>query len=222
MKKAVLLALVAIMVLLSTSRAEATNKEWICHNGQSTYAYWILHWFHSGDYQGMCQVQEEPTPTPTPTAEPTPTNAPDPTPTPYVEEEEPEATPTPEPTPETRSTGPSGCTENCYVPAPQCEESIVVNTAANFHIYRKDGTAYLKWHATGGNQVHAFWKHPSDSEWRHSKVAENTGYMEIYDLANADWTFGLSQHNNCGGGVITSGTIVEVVDGATDGWVLFR
>lgn len=136
------------------------------------------------------------------------------------EEPEPTPTPTPQPTPEPKK--PEGCTENCNPPAPQCSEEMTVKEAANFHVYRNGDEAILRWIPTDGNKVHAYWKNPSATEWEHSTVADNTGSLTISDLGSNDWTFGLSQHNDCGGGVITSGRIVSVVDGDTPTWVLFR
>ena len=134
----------------------------------------------------------------------------------------PPLTPTPEPTQPPQEDKPSGCTENCNPPAPQCSADAVVNEPANFHVYRKGDTAILKWNATGGNKVNAYWKHPDSGSWEHATQSDNTGYLEIHGLGSDDWTFGLEQVNDCGGGVITTGRMMEVVDGNTHGWVLFR
>lgn len=163
---------------------------------------------HDHDYRGACvEPSPSPTPSPTPSSTPSPTPSPTPDPTPDV-------TPTPQP--------PTGCTQNCNPPAPVCTKEAVVKTAANFHVYRRGDQAVLRWVPTEGNKVHAYWKHPSNTDWEHSTVAENTGSLVVSNLGIHDWTFGLSQHNNCGGGVVTTGRIVEVVDGNTHGWVLFR
>lgn len=132
--------------------------------------------------------------------------------------EEPEPTPTPPPSEEK----PSGCTENCNPPAPQCTAEAVVKEPGNFHLYRRGSEAVLRWVPTGGNKVIAYWKHPTSAGWEHSTKADNTGSLTIGELGSHDWTFGLEQVNDCGGGVLSVGRLIEVVDGNTFGWVLFR
>ena len=136
-------------------------------------------------------------------------------------EKEPEPTPTPTPTPTEEPKKPEGCTQNCNPPAPVCDAEAVVKEPANFHVYRKGDSAILKWVATGGNKVLAYWKHPDSPNWEHSTKSDNTGYLEIHALGTADWTFGLEQVNDCSGGVLSVGRMIEVVDGNTHGWVLF-
>ena len=137
-------------------------------------------------------------------------------------EEDIKPTPTPTPTPKREKSKPSGCTDNCSVPAPTCPATNTTKEPANFHVYRNGNTALLKWWATEGNKVHAYWKLVGSGEWQHSLTADNLGYLEINDLGNRDWTFGLQQVNDCGGGLITAGSVLSIVDGPSDHWVLWR
>jgi hypothetical protein len=135
-------------------------------------------------------------------------------------DEEPEPEPEPEPQPEPAK--PSGCTGDCSAPAPQCGSPNTTNQPINFHVYRNGEDAILKWWATEGNKVNVYWKNPSNANWEHAAQFENTGYVEIHNLGTYDWTFGIQQVNDCGGGLVTVGKILEVVDGNMHGWVLFR
>lgn len=103
--------------------------------------------------------------------------------------------------------------------APQCGETAPVKTGANFHVYRKGGDAILKWFPTEGGQANIYYKQVNASDWQYSlRDIANTGYVEIHDLGGLDITFALQQSRGCAGGPLTN----AVVDGATDGWVLFR
>lgn len=124
--------------------------------------------------------------------------------------------------PKQEESKPSGCTGDCSAPAPQCGSQNTTNQPLNFHVYRNGGDAILKWWATEGNKVNVYWKNPSNSNWEHAAQFENTGYVEIHNLGSYDWTFGIQQVNDCGGGLVTVGRIMEVVDGNVHGWVLFR
>jgi hypothetical protein len=165
-----------------------------------------------------------PTQTPTATLTPTPTITIDPcqlldvkwdeeqnpcvTPT-----EEPTATPTPTPTPTEDHTD-----HNAPGTAPVCTTALVDKEAINLHVYRKGDQAQVKWWATGGDRATIYYKQVSSKDWQYSVDVANTGYAEINGLGKLDITFALQQHQGCGSGVITT----AVVDGATNGWTLYR
>jgi hypothetical protein len=181
-------------------------------------------------------------PTPTPTSTPTPTPTEEPEEEYYyvcrenscvkvegegesqceVDEDCFEEEPTPTDEPEEEENKPEGCTGDCSAPAPQCSTTNTTKQPENFHVYRKGDDAILKWWATEGNKVNVYWKDPNASEWQHAMQTENFGNVEIHGLGTRDWTFGIQQVNDCGGGLITVGKIMEVVDGNTNGWVLFK
>jgi hypothetical protein len=133
-----------------------------------------------------------------------------------------EPEPTPIPTPQREEKRPEGCTGDCSAPAPVCGEPNTTREPINFHVYRKDGEAILRWWATEGNKVHVYWKENTSENWQHSMTVDNTGYVTVGGLGNGDFTFGIQQVNDCGGGLITVGNILSVVDGGTSRWVLFR
>jgi hypothetical protein len=144
-------------------------------------------------YVGECKVE----PTPEPTVEPTP----DPTP---------ESTPGPTSEPLVHHT--TGTPETCAgVPTP--------TEPANFHLYRNGELADLRWSPTEGDTVNIYWKNPSAGDWEHSLInTPNDGNEIVGNLGSYDWTFGLAQVNgNC-----NESDIVEVVDGMTSEWILFR
>lgn len=131
----------------------------------------------------------------------------------------PEPTPTPTPTPvpeqpieEEHHTSMPGAPEICAnVPTP--------DNPANFHLYRKGEYAELKWLPTDGDTVNIYWKNPASGNWEHSLInSPNDGVEMIGGLGSYDWSFGLAQVNgNC-----NQSSIMEVEDGNTPDWVLFR
>ena len=124
---------------------------------------------------------------------------PSPTPTP---------TPTPTPQPEEHPSDPS---------APQCTATAPVLLPGNPLVWRLGDTAIVQWQPTEGNSVHIYYYQNQDPDNKHAVRDEvNDGYVEIGSLSGLDWTFGIQQANDCAGG-----EIVWIVDGATDGWVLF-
>ena len=143
-------------------------------------------------YVGECKVPE-PTPTPEPEPTVTPTEAP---------KSEPE----------------DNTCHTCSATAPTCGETSPVKVAANPHVYRKGGVAIVKWFPTEGNNVNIYYHENQNPENAHAvRDSDNDGYEEIGELGNLDWTFGIQQSNGCAGG-----EVVWVIDGATDGWILFR
>ena len=108
------------------------------------------------------------------------------------------------------------------MPAPVCTEKFVEENPINFHVYRNGDNAILRWWATAGNKINAYWKHPNEGNWEHSIHSDNTGYLEVSGLNGDDWTFAIQQAENCGGGVVTIGNLLSVVDGGTDSWILFK
>ena len=92
---------------------------------------------------------------------------------------------------------------------------------ANFHLYRKGDVAELKWQPAGSNAptVNIYYKLVASSGWEHSVIGTpNNGYFTITGLGTRDWTFAVAQSNDCIEGAMT----YPIVDGNTDGWVLFR
>ena len=168
-----------------------------------------------------------PTPTVTPTSTPIPSVTLTPTPTPFEEEcdgkcEEVTPTPTPEVTPE------PVCTGNCGTPptfagsstnAPQCG-STAPQSVENPHVYRKGDVAVVKWYPKDGNMVHIYYKQVASPDWQYSVTVPNTGYYEIKGLGTLDISFAVQAVNDCSGG--TSVMSKVIVDGPTEGWVLFR
>ncbi len=247
MRKLLLGILILIAAYLVSNHAvSATTKYWICHRQPqkqdlSLYLPWSGAYnghikIHRNDSWGKCPVvQPSPSPTVTPSPSPTITPSPHPTSTPRPTKPPipsptitpspspkptPKPDPTPTPTPEPEK--PSGCTHDCNPPAPVCSAVNTTKEPVNFHVYRNGGTAILKWYPSEGNKVNAYWKLNGQNDWQHSTSFDNTGHLEINDLGNLDWTFGLQQVNDCGGGVITAGNVVEVIDGDTSSWVLFQ
>lgn len=161
---------------------------------------------------------EEVTPTPTEEITPTPTDEVTPTPT-----KEPEITPTVIPTVkvETKS---GDSSQGWHPPAPRdytCRLDRPEKPVANFHLYRKGDVAQLKWLPAGQNAptVNVYYKLVTSGNWEHSVIAAaNTGFLEIRGLDDRDFTFAIAQNNGCIEGDMTS----PIVDGNTDGWVLFR
>ena len=126
---------------------------------------------------------------------------PEPTPTPTP-------THTPEPQPEEHHSDPS---------APQCTATAPVLLPGNPLVWRLGGTAIVQWQPTEGNKAHIYYYQNEDSGNAHAlRDIDNNGYAEIHELSGLNWTFGIQQAEDCAGG-----EIVWIVDGATDGWVLF-
>lgn len=191
---------------------------------------------HAGDHAGACTNPTN-TPTPTPTVTTAPTATPTVTPTPTVEvtptptiiecdgecitptpTDEPRVTPTPTKEPEIGLTGASAPTVGVD-PGPRCENTPPVKTVANFHLYRKGPDAILKWVPTEGDRANVYYKQVNSDVWQYSlRDIQNTGYVEIHDLGGLDITFAVQQSNGCAGGPLTE----PIVDGNTNGWVLFR
>lgn len=138
--------------------------------------------------------------------------------------EEPEPTPTPTPTvtpePETPST-PEGCTENCGVPA--CTDA-TPEAAVNPHVYRNGDCAIVKYFPKSGDKVNLYWRENSSNDWQHALSNEAaTGSHTICGLGSGDFTFGVQTVNGCQpDGVVNASLISEIIDGDTNGWVLFR
>ena len=156
-------------------------------------------------------------PTSTPTCTPKPTTTPEPTPT-----DEPE--PTPEVTPE-----PVQCTENCgsaptfaasSTEAPKCGVGDVSQAVVNPHVYRKGDVAIVRWWNTAGDKAIIYYKQVNSADWQYSLITPNTGSAEIKGLGTMDISFAVMQVDSCSGGVSVNAK--TIVDGNTDGWVLFR
>ena len=133
-------------------------------------------------------------------------------------------TPTPDATPSA-----TVCTENCGTPptfagssteAPKCGVKDVTQGVVNPHVYRKGDQAIVKWWNTAGNKAHIYYKLVDSADWQHSVTVDNTGYFVINGLGTRDFSFAVQQVDDCSGGVSVMSKVI--VDGNTDGWVLFR
>jgi hypothetical protein len=146
-----------------------------------------------------CECPPEPTPTPTPEVTPTPTDA---------------------PKASTQSAPPSGCTENCGVPA--CTDT-TPQPVTNPHIYRNGDCAIVKYWPSS-DKVNIYWRLNSSSGWEHSLANQPaTGNHDICGLNNYDYTFGVQSVSGCAAdGIVNASNISEIVDGVSDTWVLFR
>lgn len=158
------------------------------------------------DWKYVCEDPEPTTtPTPEPTIEPTPEPTIEPTP-------QPETTPAP-------TTGVSNNAKASDAKAPvYCPNGDYIKAPANVHVYRKEGSAEVKWNPTQGDTANIYWKVNGQDNWMYSLIEQpNTGSYFIHDLGTMDITFGVQQINNhC------VSEIVEVIDGNTSNWVLFR
>ena len=101
-----------------------------------------------------------------------------------------------------------------------CQVVDVTKAAENVHLYRKGGTAIVKWIPTAGDEATIYYKEVNSPDWQYSVTVKNTGYTEINDLGSLDISFALQQRNSCSGGVSVIGK--TIVDGNTQGWVLFQ
>jgi len=123
---------------------------------------------------------------------------------------EPEPEPPVPPTPQPRGTTEAG--------APICQNLVPVLSPANVLVWRRGGTAIVQWQPTEGNRANVYYYENQNRDNAHAvRDTENDGYVEINELSGLDWTFGVQQANDCAGG-----ETVWVVDGNTQGWVLFH
>lgn len=104
--------------------------------------------------------------------------------------------------------------------APQCGEANVPQGAENVHVYRKGDDAIVKWLPTGGNEAIVYYKQVSAADWQYAVKGANIGYVVIHGLGSLDISFAVQQVNGCSGGVSVMSKVI--VDGASNGWVLFR
>jgi len=194
---------------VSTVSVEATVNQ--CPKVCTKYEY-KCHWEGWNLKCGNECVKEErvcPTPTTTPTPMVTPTATPTATPS---------ATPTPEvtPTPVPEVSDGGSCNGCGQVPtAYQCPNGEVKQLPQALFVHRKGTQARVEWFRTGGDQVTILYKEVGASNWEHA----------LRDQPNRDWnsytiyalnpvlgyTFGVMQHDGCGGGEIA---VAEVIDGA--------
>jgi hypothetical protein len=152
------------------------------------------------------------TPSVTPSVTPDVTITPEPSATPIV---------TQAPKQENKS---SGGDTGWHAPGPtdySCHNTKPEKRVANFHLYRKGDSAKLYWQSAGQNAptVNVYYKLVKSSSWEHSVINwPNDGYLEIRGLGSRDWTFAIAQNNGCIEGDQSS----PIVDGNTNGWILFR
>lgn len=134
---------------------------------------------------------------------PAPEPEPEPTPEPKVEEHHDDTT-------DHNSAGsaPSYCGNGEELKAPE-----------NPHVYRQGDVAEVKWIPTAGDKVHIYYKVNGADGWQFSTTRSNTGSEFIEGLGSLDISFAIQQEN---GDRCVSPITPTIVDGATDGWVLFR
>lgn len=126
-----------------------------------------------------------------------------------------EPTPSPEPTPTNAPKQPDNPTSEAGAPA--CNNTAPVLAPANPLVWRLGGTAIVQWQPTEGNKANIYYYQNQNPDNAHAvRDTENDGYVEISELGGLDWTFGIQQSNDCAGG-----DTIWVVDGSTNGWVLF-
>lgn len=104
--------------------------------------------------------------------------------------------------------------------APVCSDGTILNLPANFHIMRKGDVAIARWVPTGGNLVDLYYRENENTDWTHSLGDQaNDGELEVQLLdPNKGYTFGLRQHQGCGGGE----TVISVViDPPANTWTMF-
>lgn len=178
------------------------------------YTVWASSFRHiEKDEQVWCDetqvtptVTEEPTPTEevtsTVTLETVVTNTP---------------TPDPEPAPVVAVSSASA-TDNS---APQCTSTTPIGGVDNFHIWRKNGDAIAQWFPKPNvaPQVHIWYYQKENMANIHAlRDRENDGYEDdLHFLGNVNWVFCIQLANGC-----AAGELKCVVDGATNGWTLFR
>lgn len=151
----------------------------------------------------------EPEPSPSSSPSPSPSSSPEATPT-----ATPSATPVPHHDPDTPAN--HSTTETT---AQRCEETNTVKPAANVHVFRGGDQAIVKWFPTEGNLVHIYYKQVESTVWQYSvRGAQNNGSFTISGLGSMDITFAVQQVNGCSGGPLSP----AIIDGASQGWVLFR
>jgi hypothetical protein len=121
------------------------------------------------------------------------------------------------------------CTSNCGTPPtfapsstepPKCGVGDVSKAVVNPHVYRKGDVAIVKWWNTAGDKAHIYYKQVNSPTWQYSVVVDNTGMAEIKGLGTMDISFAVMQVDSCSGGVSVNAKVI--VDGNTDGWILFR
>lgn len=193
-------------------------------------------WDNEGQaiYNNGCEKPKA-TPTPTPTKKPKPTRPPKPTikltatPTQSVTAtpaltvtptDTPKSEPTSTPTEQPRQSDPAPEVWQFRSEAPICTSLAPIGGVDNFHVYRKGGTAILKWYPdpTKAPTVH-LWYYQNQITSNIHAVADvtNTGSFTIEGLGSLDWTFGIQPANGCAASDIT-----WVIDADTSTWTLFR
>lgn len=124
---------------------------------------------------------------------------------------EPNEEPTPTPVPQPRE---NPITE---AGAPICTNTAPVLKPANPLVWRKAGCAIVQWQPTEGDKANVYYHQVQDQTNAHAvRDIDNDGYVEICELGNIDWSFGIQQSNGCAGG-----ETIWIEDGSTNGWTLF-
>lgn len=215
---------IVILAFRGMGRAEAGEQKCLCHNvvnnphevcsDDDSYKEGHQNHLDSGkDVLGKCPVIT-PTPTVQPSVTPEPTDEVKPTPTPTIE-----PTDTPEATPSPKYETPVNPTFAGSSEAPQCGQT-APEAVVNPHVYRKGDVAIVKWIPVSGNKAVIFYKQVTSPDWQYSVTVDNTGYAEIGGLGTLDISFAVMAVNDCSGG--TSVMSKVIVDGNTQGWVLFQ
>lgn len=166
------------------------------------------------------EVSPSPEPSESPSPSPSPSPSESPNPCIQFEKEFPEPCESPSPSPEP-STPPAE--EHHDTPSapgtPECTSPAVTMVGANFHVYRNGDQAIAKWVPTQGDKATIYYKQVGAPDWQYSLAnVDNNGYQVINGLGSLDITFALQQANGCAGGPLTN----QIVDGASNDWILFR
>lgn len=128
--------------------------------------------------------------------------------------QEPSATPSAEP-----SNVWSPVVTNDTTQAPSCNDASITANVVNPLVWRNGDQAKVQWWPTAGSQVNIYYKQVNSPVWQYSLNNQpNNGYAVINGLGTMDITFAVEQINGCSGGPVD---LVKIVDGATNGWVLF-
>lgn len=132
----------------------------------------------------------------------------------------PDPPPTEPPPSISTQSAPSGCTQNCGVPA--CTDQ-TPQPVTNPHVYRNGDCAIVKYWPSS-DKVNLYWKQNSSGDWQYSLANQPaTGNHTICALGSMDVTFGVQSVSGCAAdGVVNASTISQIVDGPTSAWTLFR
>ena len=154
------------------------------------WGYWQGKWHLKTSQDGRFTIEECPVPTETPIPTPVPTE---------------------EPKHDDSAEG-SNAPETCTASVPE--------NAQNVHVYRKGGSAEVKWDSgLVADGVNIYYYENQDTSNAHSVINTDNDSSEVINgLGGKDWTFGVQALN----GGCAGSDVIWVIDGNTPDWVLFR